>query len=544
MKETRMKTKPTPFVKPDIQFINELLDKLETGAVRIPKFQRPYIWKPKSMLSLFDSISRGYPLGSILFWDTDIEILSSDSIGPKSIPKKGENATFILDGQQRITTLLGALRYDEDYDDEKDSWRWRIYYDLKSDEFVHAKNGPESSYFPIWKLLRTMDFLEEARRIQNQCDDADELIKKAEHLAETLRSYRLSIIYIIGGDLNQAVEIFSRLNTRGQEMSIDQMVSALTYKEGENAINLAEEINKISEELSAFHFGGINRIIILRSIVAAAGRDIHKSEWEEIAKKLDDNLTDAVVVAKESLIQSADYLFNEIGVKGDRFLPYSNQLLFLSHFFTHCSTPTDEQLKKITIWFWSTSLTGWFSGANSTQINAGLKAMKDLAQGMHKTFNLIYQDVLASPLPSNFDMRSARIRAHLLLIAKTQPTDISTGRAVNIESLLENDPEYTLPHIFKKAKDKTLISDPANRLLSTHIRGKKLRDALLDDIAPSDLNSQFIEGESFEALKSEDADKFIKARRELIIQKEKEVIENLGLKLDKGPSSEVLDADG
>ena len=54
--------------KPDIQRIEELVTGVKYGEIKLPKFQRPFVWKRKEVLKLLDSIYKGYPIGSILLW--------------------------------------------------------------------------------------------------------------------------------------------------------------------------------------------------------------------------------------------------------------------------------------------------------------------------------------------------------------------------------------------------------------------------------------------------------------------------------------------
>src|SRR5580700_11908833 len=48
--------------------LDELLRKVGGGLVRIPFFQRGLMWEDSDRLELFDSINRGYPIGTLLFW--------------------------------------------------------------------------------------------------------------------------------------------------------------------------------------------------------------------------------------------------------------------------------------------------------------------------------------------------------------------------------------------------------------------------------------------------------------------------------------------
>ena len=48
--------------------IDDILDFVRKGQIRIPRFQRGIRWTEKDVERLFDSLYRGYPLGTLLFW--------------------------------------------------------------------------------------------------------------------------------------------------------------------------------------------------------------------------------------------------------------------------------------------------------------------------------------------------------------------------------------------------------------------------------------------------------------------------------------------
>lgn len=125
-----------PSVKPDVSFINDIVESLASGTIRIPRFQRPYVWQPKNIVELWDSIFKGYPIGSILLWDGGGQALScSSSIGGLDVTRElldSDRSTYIVDGQQRLTTLFCCLSDDESIDE-----KWAYYFDLNNDVFVH-----------------------------------------------------------------------------------------------------------------------------------------------------------------------------------------------------------------------------------------------------------------------------------------------------------------------------------------------------------------------------------------------------------------------
>lgn len=90
--------------------------------VLIPGIQRPYVWETEQIIRLFDSLMRGYPINSFLFWelrpenfgDWDIykfvrHFQQGDIHNDKANPSGEHPAVLVLDGQQRLTSLLIGL---------------------------------------------------------------------------------------------------------------------------------------------------------------------------------------------------------------------------------------------------------------------------------------------------------------------------------------------------------------------------------------------------------------------------------------------------
>ncbi|WP_120955787.1 DUF262 domain-containing protein [Helicobacter mehlei] len=108
--------------------INEAMQKIKSREYLIPAFQREYVWGPEQVARLFDSLMRGYPISSMLFWEVKDESKKSwkfyDFLQHFRPVHKVHNQHFetaghkdfyaILDGQQRLTSLYLGLfgRYD------------------------------------------------------------------------------------------------------------------------------------------------------------------------------------------------------------------------------------------------------------------------------------------------------------------------------------------------------------------------------------------------------------------------------------------------
>ena len=87
------------------------MSELDTGQIKLPMFQREFVWDKEQSAKLIDSILRGFPIGTFIFWRTREELRSYKEVGNHKLPAtpKGDFVQYILDGQQRITSLY-AIR--------------------------------------------------------------------------------------------------------------------------------------------------------------------------------------------------------------------------------------------------------------------------------------------------------------------------------------------------------------------------------------------------------------------------------------------------
>lgn len=521
-------------VAPEVLHLGKLLDKLEEGRIRIPRFQRPFQWQREQMRDLLDSIHRRFPIGSILVWETDRRVNSQDMIGPITIGKPQEGPiSFTLDGQQRLTTLLGTLRLPRNREGDQKGL-WRIFFDLLNNAFLHLQpdESPQAHHLPVRALLGTFDFIEECRRITDEAGDqglARNLVATAEQVADIFRNYQLPVIRITYADLNAAVKIFARLNTRGRRMTQDQMVSALTYSEEEGKeFNLAQEIDRILASLSDFDFGQVDRVAVLRAILAGAERDMYDTDWTNIVEdgKSHVDLREPVRICEQSLRNAVEFLKDE-GVASDRLLPYSMQIVLLSEFFRLCPKPSEEARRELRRWFWVTSFTGWFATFNSALAKLALDEMRALARGDRSRIDSVRHDE-ALPFPSRFDGRSARVRAFLLYLMSLGPLSLDKGEALDSGGLLSQLGPQALRYVLSRGLPSALHPSPANRILLGASHRGQARAALLNlpkDGAEEILKSHGIPPDSVVLLERGSSEEFIRKRLEFLIEGERAFME-------------------
>lgn len=559
--------KPTsmPEVKPEIVFIFELVRDVASGKVRIPNFQRPFVWRRQQMLDLLDSIRLQFPIGSLLVWETDARLSSVRWVGPVPVPSQTEGTVkHVLDGHQRLSTLAGtlmALRDDQPVrEDDDDPDRWRIWFNAKDGVFEHPKPGTslEPWHFPLWKLMDTIEFLEECNRmLRDGKTEANSYVQAVQDLARTFQAYKLPVISIKNTELNQAVEIFARLNSKGQPMTADQMVSALTYREdssGQPSFNLAGIIDDFLKVLDDLGFGGIDRTIVLRALLAALKEDIYRTDWTRLSDPKKQDLLERFPIivdeTRDALKRAANFL-QSLGVYNDRLLPYSMQLVVLSAFYKECRSPTPEQIAFLRRWFWVSSFTGWFASGNPSRVSALVVEFRDSVAKRPNPDSLenMRLDEPAQPFPTSFDMRSARTRTLLLVLLSLKPKDKEGDTIEKPWQQIGMHGPNAIGRIAATVHDAELVASPANRILRIDMEDRSQAKSWLvnlkDTVRNAVLQSHGIPADAIVQIQANNAEAFLQRRRDYLIEVEKQFMEREDVKppLDMQPKPAPIDAD-
>lgn len=82
-------------------FLKDLIADVNSGQIKVPQFQRQFVWKEEQALKLLDSISSNYPVGSLLLWRTKNSLAVERNIGAFKLPETDDMSPtdYVLDGQ-------------------------------------------------------------------------------------------------------------------------------------------------------------------------------------------------------------------------------------------------------------------------------------------------------------------------------------------------------------------------------------------------------------------------------------------------------------
>ena len=88
--------------------VEDLLKDVESGRIGLPDLQRQFVWKDNKVRDLLDSMIKGYPIGYLILWSSPEEYENTKTIGnnDKTYVRPDD---LVIDGQQRLTSLLAAI---------------------------------------------------------------------------------------------------------------------------------------------------------------------------------------------------------------------------------------------------------------------------------------------------------------------------------------------------------------------------------------------------------------------------------------------------
>jgi hypothetical protein len=81
--------------------VDQILRLIEMQEIAIPEIQRPFVWKPKQVRDLIDSLYIGYPTGYIIISQSPNMKLKDGTMS--------EGKKIMIDGQQRVTALMTSI---------------------------------------------------------------------------------------------------------------------------------------------------------------------------------------------------------------------------------------------------------------------------------------------------------------------------------------------------------------------------------------------------------------------------------------------------
>lgn len=439
----------TAEITPTAQKIDKLIKRIDEGDIKIPAFQRGYVWKQEQVLDLLESIVLEYPIGSVLLWKTDEKLNSTRNLAGYKIPERNESypVNYALDGQQRLASIYGV--FSSLVEQEKDVTGYNpnidifeIYYDFEKKAFVDkASVIDEVNAIHLRKLLDVTKLIDALLVLKRDYH------KSAQELASQFLNYEVPVVTIENRSRDDVGIIFERINNTGTKLSALDLMTAWTWTDN---FHLLEACNLLLESLEDKGFGNIQHKTLLQ-IISAVIQDTTVSK--NILNLKGDQVRDNWSRVEVSIQKAIDFLATDIGCQHIDFLPFTQQLIPIIKFFDIISRPTASQIKALRAYFWKTSFSNRYStGQTNSKMDSDIDRLKILAAGNNDAFDDYQYTVTESILKNTtFSKANPVTRAFLLLVAKQSPMDLLKNQKIDIVKSLAQYNRKEYHHVFPQA---------------------------------------------------------------------------------------------
>lgn len=500
MSENLKDAERTAEIIPTSQKIDKLIKRIEEGDIRIPAFQRGYVWKQDQIIELLESIINNYPIGSILLWNSLERLKYTRNIAGYKIPDRNMMypVNYVLDGQQRISSIYAVFSTETEQENNTKKYNpnldiFEIFYDLETNEFIpkaEVNEGKDSIVY-LRNLLDPLKLFDEFERLDKKYH------KLAKELSSKFLNYEVPVITITNRKKEEVGVIFERINNTGTKLSTLDLMTAWTWTDD---FHLLEKVDELLEELDEKGFGKIDAKLILQAasaiindstitvdILGLSGEQIRNS-WGNIS---------------EALKKTVDFLATEIKCISMDFLPFPQQIIAIAKFFSIDNKKIEaKQIEYLKKWFWKISFSNRYSKGRTTEkMNHDIQNIIEIRKNEFSNIDKIKYTITEQELIStNFSKGNPLTRAFLLLMAQNQPSDLIKNIKIDIGKSLSKYNRKEYHHVFpdaflkKMGKSKDKIFSIVNFIFLPSSSNKEISDRSPSDYFISKVNQErFVE---------------------------------------------------
>ena len=474
--------------------LGDLLNDVETGSIQLPDFQRGWVWDDDRIRGLLASISRGFPVGAVMMLESGknfrfkcraVEGVSDNG----AIPKEPNH--FLLDGQQRLTSLYQALRYAgpvTTHDSRGKRIKRRYYinmikaldtnpssdreeaivsvpenkkvtrdfgretvWDLSSDELEYKQH-----MMPTERLLDTMDWVLEYinhwknESVKHPRDDAATILKEFNNkVLNNFTKYLLPVISLNKETPKEAVcTVFEKVNTGGVTLTTFELVTAMFAAEN---FSLRDDWNARREHLHAKYgvLQGIEGEQFLQSVALLATQQsrrqaISLGKTPEQApaigcKKRDllnlclNDYNDWADKVESGFIEAAKFLHRQF-VFEKRDVPYNTQLVPLAAIYAELGNELKpaNATERLERWYWSGIFSEAYGGGTETQFALDLAQVTEYVRSSTEPRLVTEAGFSPERLISLSTRNSAAYKGLYALQMKCGAADWLTGKPLSL----------------------------------------------------------------------------------------------------------------
>jgi hypothetical protein len=519
-------------------FVKDLINDLERGKIRIPSFQRGFVWNPEQVSYFIDSIYKGFPFGSILLWRTRNPLRTERNLGPYKLPNNDPEypIDYVLDGQQRMTSIFGIFQTSLTAEEHQDTNWTNLFFELNSKESVPFKyldnfdNYDSNRFFPLKYVFDSPRYRQITRGLE------EELAKQIDDLVDRFTKATIPLERFETEERKYVATVFERINRQKVDLDTFDLLSVWNWSED---FDLQEKFREISEELEPFGFKDIGSELLLKCCSAVI---MNSSKPEAFIELPGSEVREKFEEIRTGIFRAIDFLKMDLSIFSLKLLPMENILVVLTSFFASSQKQPhpvpQEQYQTLKKWFWRSCLSQRYKwgGAKSTDID--IEEVKKLKEGMPNILGDISLSIDTDYfLKNSLNMGSIATKTFILILAQNKPLNFIQGTNISLERVLSQGNRNEFHHIFPKAYLKRLgdkykddqINCLANFSILSRTDNNKIKDnppsryrsemSLENQVLQQILATHFCSVDMF----NDNYDSFLTSRAELLLARAEEL---------------------
>jgi hypothetical protein len=351
--------------------IASLVGQVSSGEIRLPEIQRAYVWKPPQVAKLVESLYRGYPSGSLLFWrtpetpETRAVAAHAPTVKPAMLP------LYLLDGQQRLTSLHRV------FDDHSEA---QIVFNIESLAFQNqsATTRQDPRWVKVHDLIRpdADPFAIQARLLELGLSiDSKEIGRRLTRLAAIPHyGYHMEILTDLSYD--EVAQIFVRVNSGGRALKLTDLALATLSARWPGVLK------KLEDEAAYWRTRGYGDVDVSFLTQALTGVVLRRglSQWSHgrLAAALDEELESGLAAVRRGLRHLVPLVQSNLKVTHSSLLPSVNALIPL---VVLLGERPDEFLHAaaadgILYWLLVATIRNRYSGSSATVLSQDIAAVR------------------------------------------------------------------------------------------------------------------------------------------------------------------------
>ena len=478
--------------------LKDLLDDVEQGKIQLPDFQRGWVWDDERIKGLLVSISRQFPVGAVMTLSADGDVqFQKRPIEGVALNGNARLERYLLDGQQRLTSLYQALRFNGPVDTRDTRNRpFKRWYYVDMQQALNPVADPEAAFIsvPEDRVERTnfgrdvaLDLSTPDREFQNHMMPTERLMDSTswgfeyaqywtqqsdahpagnafqffmefqKAILENFTHYKLPVINLDKNTSKEGVcTVFEKVNTGGVVLTVFELLTASLAADG---FSLRDDWQARRTRLHSKYgvLRGVDSSNFLQAIALLSTQERQRQTLAGIGCRRSDilNLTlgeyqkwaDKVEAGFEA---AAKFLHSQF-VFSEKNIPYSTQLVPLAALCAELGPELESANAKARLeqWYWAGVFGEMYGGAVETQYSRDLPQVADYIRNGAEPALITEANFVPTRLISLRTRQSAAYKGLYALQMKSGAADWRTGDSLTLSNW--HNENIDIHHIFPKA---------------------------------------------------------------------------------------------